>query len=546
MNRRDFLHKASAGASLFLIPSTILKGNEVSKEYLKYNEGFDLAVTKRLADFVLQLAQSGGASYADVRLGKTYREQMVSVGRLVNPVSYTESTGVGIRVIVNGCVGFVSKGHVTSEEELATLVVKALEIARFNAKLKVKPVQLAPQEALGSVSWKTPVVKNVFDISEAEKRDLLLSVNDKALNGGADYIESMLFSQVQHKYLATTDGSYINQEIHRFWPDFCVASGDMSSGKFQSRKALSSPVGKGFEYLQKNPSDKVTGIVTRYKNGYDMSEDVVEATAQVKQKLSSKSVESGQYDLVMDPSALWSTVHHTVGHALNLDRLSGDNAALEGSSYLDLDHWKAGEKLFGSRYVTFIANRNQAGTLGATGYDDEGIKAKQWTLVREGNLETFYSGRSKNRLIDENRSHGCGSAEDWDSPVLLRMPNISLAPGKAPLTVNQLIGDVKKGIYVVGDGRFSLDQQCLNFQSGGQLFYEIEDGQIKGMLKDVAFQSNTRDFWNSCAQICDRRDFRFGGTLFDKSGAPEQLHAVSHGCATSRFNGIQVVNTRDF
>lgn len=546
MNRRDFLNKAGVSAGLFLLPSGLLRGNTVSPDFVGQNEGMDLALLKRMADFVLQLAQSGGASYADIRFGKTLNEQIVGINRLIAPVKYTESFGVGIRVVVDGCVSFISKANVTTEDELAPLVVQATNTARINSKLKKKLVRMAPQEALGQVTWKTPVTKNVFEIPVPEKQELLMAANDAALSIGVNHVESMLYAQKQYKYFASTDGSYIHQEIHRFWPTFCVASGDLAGGDFQTRSALSSAVGRGYEYLQKNPADKVNGIVTRYKNGYDLLEDITVAAEQVKQKVTAKSVEPGQYDLVMDPSALWSIVHHTIGNVLDLDRYADENAAEDGTAYLDLEKWKAGDKAFGSRFVSFLADRTQSGTLGATGYDDEGIKSRQWTLIRDGQLETFLSDRRKNQMIDENRSHGCGAAEDWEYPVQLRMPNISLAPGKAPLTVDQLIGDVKKGIYVVGEGSISLDQQCLNFQSGGQLFYEIEDGQIKGMLKDTSFQSNTRDFWNSCSQVCDRRDFRFGGTIADRKGTPAQSHAVSHGCATSRFNGLQVFNTRTF
>jgi len=546
LNRRDFLNKAGASAGLFLLPSGLLRGNTVSPDFIGQNEGMDLVLLKRMADFVLQLAQSGGASYADIRFGKTQREQIVGINRLIAPVKYTESFGVGIRVVVDGSVSFISKANVTTEDELAPLIVQATNTARINSKLRKKQVRMAPQEALGQVAWKTPVTKNVFEIPVAEKQELLMAANDAALSKGVNHVESMLYAQKQYKYFASTDGSYIHQEIHRFWPTFCVASGDLAGGDFQTRSALSSPVGRGYEYLQKTPADKVNGIVTRYKNGYDLLEDITLAAEQVKQKVTAKSVESGQYDLVMDPSALWSIVHHTIGNVLDLDRHADENAAEDGTAYLDLEKWKAGDKAFGSRFVSFLADRTQSGTLGATGYDDEGIKSRQWTLVRDGQLETFLSDRRKNQMIDENRSHGCGAAEDWEYPVQLRMPNISLAPGKAPLTVDQLIGDVKKGIYVVGEGSISLDQQCLNFQSGGQLFYEIEDGQIKGMLKDTSFQSNTRDFWNSCSQVCDRRDFRFGGTIADRKGKPAQSHAVSHGCATSRFNGVQVFNTRTF
>src|SRR6476659_4292633 len=123
------------------------------------------------------------------------------------------------------------------------------------------------------------------------------------------------------------------------------------------------------------------------------------------------------------------------------------------------------------------------------------------------------------------------------------MPNISLQPGKEKKSVDDLIKGVEKGIYIVGDGSYSIDQQRYNFQFGGQLFYEIAQGKIVGMLKDVAYQSNTQEFWNACAAVCDRRDYRLGGSFFDGKGEPGQISAVSHGTATARFNGANVINT---
>ncbi|MDH4014002.1 MAG: metallopeptidase TldD-related protein, partial [Chromatiales bacterium] len=124
-----------------------------------------------------------------------------------------------------------------------------------------------------------------------------------------------------------------------------------------------------------------------------------------------------------------------------------------------------------------------------------------------------------------------------------RMPNVSLAPGSKPLTPDEMIKDVEKGIYIVGAGSYSIDQQRYNFQFGGQLFYEIENGEIKGMVEDVAYQSNTQEFWNSCAALCDKSDYRLGGSFFDGKGQPGQVSAVSHGSSTARFDGVNVINT---
>ena len=105
------------------------------------------------------------------------------------------------------------------------------------------------------------------------------------------------------------------------------------------------------------------------------------------------------------------------------------------------------------------------------------------------------------------------------------------------------LSGVDNGILIIGDGSFSIDQQRYNAQFGGQLFYEIKNGKVTGMVEDGAYQIRTPEFWNACVAICDERDFRLGGSFFDGKGQPSQVSAVSHGSSTTRFNGINIINT---
>ena len=106
-----------------------------------------------------------------------------------------------------------------------------------------------------------------------------------------------------------------------------------------------------------------------------------------------------------------------------------------------------------------------------------------------------------------------------------------------------MVAGVENGIYIVGDGSFSIDKQRYNAQFGGELFFEIKDGKITHQIEDVAYQIRTPEFWNACVGVCDERDYRHGGSFFDGKGQPAQVSAVSHGSATARFNGINVINT---
>jgi TldD protein len=185
----------------------------------------------------------------------------------------------------------------------------------------------------------------------------------------------------------------------------------------------------------------------------------------------------------------------------------------------------------------------QAGSLGAVGYDDEGVKTKRWDLIKDGTLVNYQAIRDQVHLLGETESHGCCYADSWSSVQFQRMPNVSLQPGPNKLSVADMIKDVENGIYIIGDGSFSIDQQRYNAQFGGQLFYEIKNGKIGGMIEDVAYQMRTPEFWNSCAAVCDQSDYRLGGSFFDGKGQPGQVSAVSHGSSTARFNGVNVINT---
>lgn len=542
MKRRNFVQLAGMGAGAIMLPISPF-ARTVDAQHL-LDPGMDILEKKRLADVALNTAKSSGASYADVRIGRYLNQFVVTREDKVQNIVNTESFGVGIRVIADGTWGFASTSDVT-ENGIAKAAKQATAIAKANAKVQKEPVELVPVESYGEVSYQTPIVKNAFEVPVKEKVDLLLRANAAAMDKGASYVNSILFLVNEQKYFASTEGSYIDQDIHRTWPTFNVTVIDKASGQFKQRGAFSAPVGMGYEYLDGKAEDKIMapGDVILYNNSYDIVEDAAMAAEHVKQILSAKSVEAGKYDLVLEPSHLWLTIHESVGHPLELDRVLGYEANYAGTSFATLDKWKSGDFNYGSKQVNLIADKTQAGSLGAVAYDDEGVKTKQWDLVKDGILVNYQAIRDQAHILGEKASHGCCYADSWNSVQFQRMPNVSLAPGKESLTPEAMISGVEKGIYIVKDGSYSIDQQRYNFQFGGELFFEIKDGKIAGMLKDVAYQSNTQEFWNSCVQVCDERDYRLNGSFFDGKGQPGQSSAVSHGSSTARFNGVNVINT---
>jgi len=537
VQRREFLAFSGLGLAGLVLPHSRL----IAAEQLR--APVDTALRRRLAGVALDTARNAKASYCDVRIGRYLNQSIITREHQVGNVTNRESSGVGVRVIVNGAWGFAAT-HQQTEAAVRGAVEQATAIARANASVQSRPVQLAPTPSVGEVRWQTPVRKNAMDVPIQDKIELLLALNSAALDAGADFINSTLFLVNEQKYFASSDGSFIDQDIHRIWLPFTATAIDKASGRFRSRAGLSSPMGMGYEFLDGGARGKVQlpGGITAYRDSYDPVEDAIAAARHAREKLKAPSVKPGKYDLVLDPSNLFLTIHENVGHPLELDRVLGYEANYAGTSFATLDKRDAGFR-WGSDIVNFFADKTQPGSLGAVGYDDEGVKTQRWDLVRDGVLVDYQATRDEAHILGRDASHGCSYADSWSSVQFQRMANVSLAPGKAPLSVDEMIKDVENGIWIHGRGSYSIDQQRYNAQFGGQLYYQIKDGKIAGMVEDAAYQIRTPEFWNACTAICDERDFRLGGSFFDGKGQPAQVSAVSHGSSTSRFNGINIINT---
>ena len=539
MDRRTFLTMSGMGLAGLGLAGPF--GRVIAAEELV--GGIDVARKKSFADAALQAATAAGATYCDVRIGRYLRQFVITREDKVQNVVNTESTGIGVRVLVNGAWGFAAT-NTMSTQGAAKAAQQAAAIARANSKMQARPVQLAKTPGVGEVSWKTPIVKNSMEVPLKDKVDLLLGVNAAALNAGANFVNSMLFLVNEQKYFASTDGSYIDQDVHRIWAPMTATAIDKATGKFRERDGLSAPMGMGFEYLDGAASGKFhspNGVVN-YGLSYDMKEDAIAAAKQARAKLTAPSVKPGKYDLVLDPSHTWLTIHESIGHPLELDRVLGYEANYAGTSFATLDKLK--DKFqYGSSHVNIVADKVQKGSLGAVGYDDEGVKTKRWDLIKDGTLVDYQTIRDQAHILGKTASDGCCYADSWSSVQFQRMANVSLQPGTAKLGVAEMIKDVENGIYIIGDGSFSIDQQRYNAQFGGQLFYEIKNGQITKQIEDVAYQIRTPEFWNACVGVCDESDYRLGGSFFDGKGQPGQVSAVSHGSSTARFNGINVINT---
>jgi TldD protein len=477
-----------------------------------------------LADAALAAAKKAGATYADIRINRYRNQFLFTRDRRVQSIANTEDYGFGVRVIVDGTWGFASSSVVT-KEEIARVSAQAAEIARANRKINAEPVRLAPVESFDT-AWNTPVVKNPFDMPLQPKLDLLLQINEEALKvQGASFVSASMQFVSEQKYFGSSEGSHIEQSLIRTYPRFTVTAVDRASGKFYSRNSFTAPVGTGYEYVE----------------GYPLLEEARVAAEEAVAMHKAKPAVAGQKAVLLHPTNLWLTIHESVGHPTELDRALGYEANYAGTSFLTPD--KLGKFQFGAALVNLVGDKTQKDGLATCGYDDDGVKTSEFAIIRNGVFVDYQTTRDQAHLIGQKASHGCSYADNWSSVPFQRMPNVSLQPGDKDLTEKDLIGATDDGVLIKGDGSYSIDHQRYNFQFSGQTFWEVKNGRVTTQLRDLAYQSNTPEFWKSCDMLGGRSTYFLGGAFNDGKGQPGQTNAVSHGCPIARFARVNVLNT---
>jgi TldD protein len=520
-SRRDFLKTAGVAAGVVALPSLPSWIADVTAAEAAAANSVD---KKALADVALSTARKLGVTYADIRINRYRSESINTREQQVQNVSRGQNFGFGVRVLFKGTWGFASSRSVTPDD-VRRITQQAVDIARANSAYQRKRVSLVPVEKV-ETTWKNAFQKDPFEVSIEDKIHFLLGLNEAAMKtAGVSFVNSSMSFVNEQKFYASTDGSIIEQYIIRANPNFNVTAVNAMNGDFQTRSALGGPQGMGYEYIEQ----------------HDWKQEAQQAGEEAVAKLKAKQVEAGKYDLVLHPSHLWLTIHESVGHPTELDRSLWWEADYAGTSFLTQD--KIGKIQFASKIMNFVADRTQPAGLATVGYDDEGVPGQRWHLIKNGTFVDWQTTRDLAALTGQKKSYGCNHGDSWGSISFPRMPNVSLEPAGDNTSLDDLISGVEKGILIYGDGSYSIDQQRYNFQFGGQVFWEIKNGKRGDMLRDVAYQSRTTDFWNSCDGLGGQSTYMLGGSFNDGKGEPGQSNAVSHGCPVARFRQVNVLNT---
>ncbi|MEM9275124.1 MAG: TldD/PmbA family protein [Cyanobacteria bacterium P01_F01_bin.143] len=482
--------------------------------------------TQELAHLAVSLIRQAGCEYGDIRLCN-YRNQRLSArDRSLKNLADNVSSGFGVRVLLDGAWGFAASYRKTAEE-ITRIVNLAVDIAKGSRLSQQEPVRLAPVEAYQD-QYVTPIAIDPFSISIGEKAELLLEINDRLLSYGEQGIKkasSFLSFSKENKIFASTEGSVIEQTFYRSYGGFgCTA---IANGDAQGRSYERSPLNIGYEHI--NPED-LLGNVERV---------ATEAIAKVQ---ASEWELDKKTTLILKPTNLFLTIHESVGHPTELDRVYGYESNFAGTSFATTDKLK--QLQYGAPWVNFVADRTQANGRSTLAYDDEGVPAQKWYVVKDGILNDYLCDRETAYRLGRGSSNGSAFADSWSSVPMVRIPNLGLEPGKAggsnTASLEEMIADTEEGILIDGIGSFSIDQQRRNFQFGGDAFWKVEQGKVVGMLKNVTYHSMTTDFWNRVDAIGPESEVMQCGTNMCGKGEPMQIAQMTHACVPVRVRDIHV------
>ncbi|MDA2807526.1 TldD/PmbA family protein [Nocardiopsis suaedae] len=476
---------------------------------------------RELADAALERAGALGAEHADFRLERVRGRVLSVTDGSVDTAADSDTLGFAVRVVHDGVWGFASS-DVLEPRAAAEAAERAVDMARVAAPLTAERIELAPEPAHPDAVWVSSYESDPFATTVRQQAALLSGWSRRLLEDHrVDHVDATLLQAKEQKFYADSAGTSTTQQRVRIAPEVEVFAN--RNGLMDSMRTLSPPVGRGAEYTAQ------------------VEAELHELPALLEEKLRAPSVEPGRYDLVIDPSQLWLTIHESIGHATELDRALGYEAAYAGTSFATPDH--LGSLQYGAPSMHVTGDRTVEHGLATVGFDDEGVAASSFDLIRGGVLTGYQRDRRISRLTGHDASNGCAFADSPSTMPIQRMANVSLAPAADGPTTEGLIEGVEDGVYIMGDRSWSIDMQRYNFQFTGQRFYRIRNGRLDGMLRDVAYQATTTDFWNAMAALGGPSTYVLGGTFRCGKGQPGQVAAVSHGCPSAAFTGIRVLNT---
>ncbi|MFN3821181.1 MAG: TldD/PmbA family protein [bacterium] len=476
---------------------------------------------RSLSQRAVDTALNQGASYADCRIIHTRQEVLVVQNGILGEIELSEDIGFGVRVIADGAWGFACSPRVTASE-IDRVSALAVRIAKASALLKKGDVQLAFEPPTDD-RWQTPIAEDPFAVPLDEKLVLLHQID--ALLRRDPRIKSTAVTmdfKAEHQWMATSEGSFIDQLLIRSGAGYSATAVD--AGEVQTRSYPNSFRGQymslGYELVR----------------GLKLLENAERVREEAIALLYAPPLPYGVRDVIIDGSQLALQIHESVGHATELDRVLGMEANYAGLSFATPE--KLNQFQYGSEIVNLVCDSTIPGGLATLGWDDDGVRAQRWHLVKDGKFVGYQFNRELAHIIGADRSSGNNRAQGWQNIPIIRITNLSLLPGDWEL--EDLLTDTEGGLWLETNRSWSIDQWRLNFQFGVEAAWEIRGGKKAQLFKNANYQGITPDFWRSCDAIANPKYWVLWGVHNCGKGQPGQVAEMSHGAAPARFRKVTV------
>ena len=469
----------------------------------------------------LDLAEVQGAGYADIRIVRTSQERISVRSGVVDTLSFDESLGFGVRVLVNGCWGFASSHDITSKE-VDRVTALAVNIAKASATLSKGAVNLGPPVTSRGI-YTTPIEEDPFTISTDHKLALLMDADQRmaSVKGIRSRQGNLIFIK-EEKTFANSEGAHVEQTVYEAGGG--ISANAVGNNEIQ-RRSYPQSMGRqqgcaGWEYIT---AMDLPGNAERV---------ATEAVALLTADPCPSNIVT---DIIIGSAQLALQIHESCGHAIELDRVLGAEAAYAGTSFLTTD--KLNNFRYASDVVNITADSLRVPGLGSFGWDDEGVPSQSTPIVTNGDFVGYLMSRETASGLGLT-SNGCVRAASWNRIPMIRMTNVSIEPGTWKL--DDLIADTDDGIFLEMNRSWSIDDRRYNFQFGTEVGYEIKKGKLGRLLRNTTYTGITPEFWNSCDAVCDADHWTMWGTPNCGKGQPGQIGHTGHGAAPARFRNVRV------
>jgi predicted Zn-dependent protease len=437
---------------------------------------------------------------------------------VVQPPHLAQSRGAHISFIDRGGQAYAATSSLTRDGLRAACeqALKWLELSRRHGLLDT--ARLPRPERSGR--YATPVEQPWEAWSLKEKLDLLVEINrelriDEAI---VDW-QAHLSRRYTDQMLLTSDGVVIEQAFHYLLPGYAAVANRGAQTQLRSGGGWSTARQGGLEQLA----------------AFDFPQGARQVAEEAIALVAAPECPDTCAGLLLLPSQMMMQIHESIGHPLELDRILGDERNYAGTSFVTRDMF--GSYRYGSNLLNVTFDPTLAAEMASYGFDDDGTPAGREYLIRDGILERPLGG-----VVSQTRAGICGVANaracDWNRPAIDRMANLNLEPGTSRL--EELIASVEYGVLMDSNRSWSIDDSRNKFQFGCELGRLIEDGELKGVVRNPNYRGISATFWRNLAAVGDTSTFEVWGTPHCGKGEPNQMIQVGHATPAAVFRDVEI------